>query len=47
MNALTFFNPRLATDLFDALDRNFPDYIPVEGKNGMEEGFFTPRVDVR
>lgn len=43
MNSLAFFNPRFTSDLFDVIDRNLADFMPVE-KNGTSS---MPKVDVR
>ncbi len=45
MNALTFFNPRFTSDLFDVIERNFSDYLP--STNSTHSGSVSPRVDVR
>ncbi len=44
MNALSFFNPRFTSDLFDVIDRNFPDYVPAVTTGTLTA---SPRVDVR
>ena len=40
MNALSFFNPRFTSDLFDVIDRNFPT-------GEVSEKCMLPKVDVR
>lgn len=40
MNALSFFNPRFTSDLFDVIDRNFPT-------GEVAEKCMLPKVDVR
>ncbi|MCM1321366.1 MAG: Hsp20/alpha crystallin family protein [Bacteroides sp.] len=46
MNALSLFNPRFTSDLFDALDRNFPEYMSETARNRSITPAL-PNVDVR
>ncbi|MDR1748021.1 MAG: Hsp20/alpha crystallin family protein [Spirochaetaceae bacterium] len=45
MNALTFFNPRFTSDLFDVIERNFSDYLP--STHSAHPAMVSPKVDVR
>lgn len=47
MNALTFFNPRFSSDLFETLDRNFSGYVPAAMNSIADSIGISPRVDVR
>ena len=43
MNSLTFYNPRLTSDLFDVIDRNLANFMQPNANNR----FFTPKTDIR
>lgn len=45
MNSMTLFNPALASDLFDAMDRNFNPMLPLFAENSTRAAFL-PKVDV-
>ena len=45
MNSMTLFNPALASDLFDAMDRNFNPMLPLFAENSARAAFL-PKVDV-
>lgn len=45
MNSMTLFNPALASDLFDAMERNFNPMLPLFAENSARAAFL-PKVDV-
>lgn len=43
MNSLSFYNPRLTSDIFDVIDRNLASLMQSNSNNQ----FFSPKTDIR
>lgn len=43
MNSLSFYNPRLTSDIFDVIDRNLASLMQSNSNNH----FFSPKTDIR